>query len=109
MGLPEQKPHRRGVHALLAQVARGKEVAEPFRHLAAADVEELAVQPPARERLPRRRLRLRDLVLMMRKDQIHPPAWMSSVSTPNRWRIACSDIAEHSRCQPGRPRPKGAS
>src|SRR5216117_3831838 len=38
-----------------------------------------------------------------------PPAWMSSVWTPQHFRISSSDIAEHSRCQPGRPRPNGAS
>src|SRR3989454_10613120 len=40
------------------------------RHLRAAHVEELAVQPEARERLPGRRFGLRDLVFVMRKDQI---------------------------------------
>ena len=33
-----------------------------------------------------------------------PPAWMSMVSP--RWAAA---IAEHSMCQPGRPRPQGES
>ncbi len=52
------------------------------------------MDPEARERLAGRRLRLRDLVL--------------SVAMPNLL-MASSDIAEHSRCQPGRPRPNGAS
>src|SRR5438045_9694027 len=34
---------------------------------------------------------------------------MSSVSTRQHLPIWSSDIAEHSRCQPGRPRPNGAS
>src|SRR5207245_10344339 len=56
--LPEEEPHGRRIHALLTQVARGEEVAEPLRHLGAAHVEELPMQPPARERPPRRRLPL---------------------------------------------------
>src|SRR2546427_9179168 len=70
MRLPEEEPHRRGVHALIAQIARREKIPETLRHLRAAHVEELAVQPEARERLPGRRFRLRDLVFVMRKDQI---------------------------------------
>src|SRR2546427_8668851 len=44
MRLPEQQPHRRGVHALLAQIARREKIPEPLRHLRAAHVQELAVQ-----------------------------------------------------------------
>src|SRR5207245_11668292 len=40
--LPEEEPHGRRIHALLPQVPRGEEVAEPLRHLAAAPVEDLA-------------------------------------------------------------------
>src|SRR3989475_10022257 len=70
MRLPEQQPHRRGVHALLAQIARREKIPEPLRHLRAAHVQELAVQPEAGERLPRRRFGLRDLVFVMGEDQV---------------------------------------
>src|SRR5580765_4738542 len=70
MRLPEEEPHRRGVHALIAQIARGEKIPEPLRHLRAAHVGELAVQPETRERLPGRRFGLRDLVFVMWKDQI---------------------------------------
>src|SRR2546430_16444533 len=41
MRLPEEEPHRRGVHALIAQIARREKIPEPLRHLRAAHVEEL--------------------------------------------------------------------
>src|SRR5207244_2452852 len=54
-----------------AEGARREEVAEALRHLGAPHVEEFGVKPAAHERLAGRRLRLRDLVLVMRKDEVY--------------------------------------
>jgi hypothetical protein len=45
---------------------------------------------------------LRDLVLMMREDQVIAAAMNVEILAEMR-----QDIAEHSICQPGRPRPQG--
>src|SRR6185437_2220949 len=62
----------RGVE-LLEDFPDGEEIAERFRHFFLVDVEKTVMQPVARQRLAEGALGLRDLVLMMRKDQI-PPA-----------------------------------
>src|SRR5205085_8096680 len=55
------------------QVAQGGEVAEAFRHLLAGCIgEELGVQPGARKNAPGGSLGLRDLVLVVRKEQVDP-------------------------------------
>ncbi len=52
----------------------GKDVAERLRHLLLVDVEKAVVHPRPRERQAVGRLGLRDLVLVMRKDQVAPAA-----------------------------------
>jgi len=55
------------------QVADRRKVLEAFRHLFAHRVlQELRVQPVARELFSGRTLALGDLILMMRKDQVDP-------------------------------------
>src|SRR5258708_33402443 len=56
--------------APLENVPQGIEIAERLRHLLPFDEEKLGVQPEARERLSGERLRLRDLVFMVREDQV---------------------------------------
>src|SRR4029077_10495626 len=70
MRLPEEQPHGRGVDALLPQVTRGEKVAKPLRLLRPTHVQEFAVEPDARKRSAGRPLGLRDLVLVVRKNQI---------------------------------------
>src|SRR5881296_3807394 len=70
MGLPEQEPYGRRVHALVAQIAGGEKVVEPLRHFGPAHVQELAVYPDAGERLAGGRFGLGDLVLVMRENQV---------------------------------------
>src|SRR4051812_25319582 len=60
----------RGRYALLAHPDDRRHVAEALGHLRAFDVQEGAVAPPARKWLSGRRLGLRDLVLVMRKDEV---------------------------------------
>src|SRR3989442_1320162 len=52
--LKKQEPHRRGIHTLLAQIARRQKVSVPLRHLRPAHIEEFPVHPVTRERLTRR-------------------------------------------------------
>jgi hypothetical protein len=76
-----------------------------FDILRAVHVEHAVVQPEAGEgRAAMRAFALRDFVLVVRELQVDAAAWMSMVS-PN----VASHIAEHSMCQPGRPRPQGES
>ncbi len=63
------------------------------------------MHPEARERLAGQRLRLRDLVLVVREDQV-VAAGSGCRSVSPRYFIA---IAEHSMCQPGRPGPIAVS
>ena len=56
------------------------------------------MHPGADERLARRRLRLGDLVLVVREHRSMPPVWMSKLAP--RYLML---MAEHSICQPGRP------
>ena len=75
------------------------------------DVEELAVQPdPGEQLLAGVGAALGDLVLMVREDQVHRRRHGCPARPyPSRRRMSSSAIAEHSMCQPGRPRPNGAS
>ena len=57
------------------------------------------------ERQPRAALALRDLVLVMGEDQVDAARGAGRTSPPRYSML----MAEHSMCQPGRPRPKGAS
>ncbi len=59
-------------HPLRDQVLEVEDVAEGLGHLLPLDLQELAVQPVAHELLPRRPLRLRDLVLVVGEGQVHP-------------------------------------
>src|SRR5206468_10196371 len=67
----EGEPHLSGRRLrLLLEVLESVEVPVALRHLPAADEEVLVVRPDADERLPRRRLALRDLVLVVREDEV---------------------------------------
>src|SRR5205085_1856349 len=60
---------------VLQQFVHGDEIAERFRHFGAVDAEEAVVHPKAHEwPTVMRRLALRELVLVMRKDQIDAAA-----------------------------------
>ena len=61
------------------------------------------MHPDPRERVAERP-RLRELVLVVREDEVEPAAVDLELG-PERF----SAIAEHSMCQPGRPRPQGES
>jgi hypothetical protein len=78
-------------------------VAERLVHLAAAHAEHPVVHPDARELVPER-AGLRELVLVMREDEVEP----APVDLEHRPRYF-SLIAEHSMCQPRPPRPHGES
>src|SRR5271155_564867 len=52
------------------QVAQGVEVPQALRHFLALDQQETHVKPETDEWLPRERLRLCDLVLVMREDEV---------------------------------------
>src|SRR5207248_9672955 len=56
------------------QIADGAEVAERLAHLLRVDGDESVVQPEPRQRLPRRGFALRDLVLVVREDEVLPAA-----------------------------------
>src|SRR4029079_19175815 len=72
MGLKHEQADGAGVNAVLPEIARGGDVAEALRHLGAADVEELAVQPVAgKEIMAGVRAALGDLILVMGKDEIY--------------------------------------
>ena len=62
----------------------------------------LCIQTLAQCGLGMRAAALRDLVLVVREDQVDAAA----VDVERRAQ-QCLDIAEHSMCQPGRPRPQG--
>ncbi len=72
MGIEHEEPHGSGIDTLFGEVLRRQNIAESLGHLGATHGQELAVQPVAGERLARRSLGLRDLVLMVREDQIDP-------------------------------------
>ena len=61
---------RIGVAHLLDDVPQGEKIAGTFRHFLVIDEEVAAVHPIIRESFPGERLRLRDLVLMMRKEVV---------------------------------------
>src|SRR5438874_6356204 len=67
--------------AVRDDVGHRKHVAERFRHLLFVDEQMLDVHPGARELLVRRALALRDLVLVMRKDQVDAAAMKDRKST----------------------------
>ena len=110
MGLVDQEADRAGIDAILFQIARRGDVAESLRHLGAAHVQELGVHPDPREfRLAGKGAALGDLVLVVRKDEVDAAGMDVQDLRPEARPISSSAMAEHSRCQPGRPRPKGAS
>ena len=102
MRLQHEQPKGAGL-AVLEHVGEGPEVAERLRHLVPLDVHHAVVHPIVRELLCPRALGLRDLVLVVREDEVGPAA----VDVEAARRGSCSDIAEHSMCQPGRPGPHG--
>ena len=66
----QQIAHRFGRVAAAQYVAQREVIPQRLRHLLAFHHQELGVQPEAREWLSGERFRLRDFVLMMRKDQV---------------------------------------
>ena len=96
----QKKPQHLGV-VLLQRVANRQHVAKRLRHLLVTDAQCTAVHPDVGERHSERAFALRDLVLVVRKDQIRAAAVdierLASVSHA---------MAEHSMCQPGRPAPQ---
>src|SRR5882762_2009209 len=56
--------------SLQHQVAQRIKISQALRHLLALDQKETHVKPEAHERLPGERFRLRNLVFMMREDQV---------------------------------------
>ena len=70
----QQVAQRRRAVALVEDVAHGEDVAERLRHLLVVEVEELDVHPEARRRAAGGAFGLRDLVLVVRKDQIDAAA-----------------------------------
>ena len=66
--------HRRRRDVRLAHPVNGGHVAQPLGHLGAFGQQKRAMAPEAREGLARRRLRLRDLVFVMREDQVDAAA-----------------------------------
>ena len=98
----EEEEHRLAA-PLLEDVAQRGDVAERLRHLLAGELEHPVVHPDARE-LAAARARLRELVLVVREDEVEPAA-VDLERAPRNF----SAIAEHSMCQPGRPRPQGDS
>src|SRR2546430_7712142 len=88
---------------LLDDVMQRRDVSDRLRHLLADEFEQSVVHPETRK-LAACGLRLRALVLVMRKDEVEPTQ-MDLKAGPRNF----SAIAEHSMCQPGRPRPQGES
>ena len=78
-------------------------VAQGFAHLLPGQPEQPVVHPVPGEAVAGR-AGLGDLVLVVREDQVHPAA--VDVEGGPRYLVA---MAEHSRCQPGRPGPHGVS
>jgi hypothetical protein len=74
VGVEHEVPERGSRHAVLAKPLNGEDVAHPLGHLRAVHEEEGAVAPHARERLPRSRLALSDLVLVVREDEVDSAA-----------------------------------
>ena len=62
----------RRVEALVEQLTYGHVVAARLRHLVALDLQVLRMKPRAHERLSGRRLGLRDLVFVVRENQVFP-------------------------------------
>src|ERR1035437_10435815 len=52
------------------EIADGEEIARDLRHLLAFHQQEARMHPEMHERLPGQRLRLRDLVFVMREDEV---------------------------------------
>jgi hypothetical protein len=86
------------------QLADRAHVAQGLGHLLAIHVEEGVVHPVAHELVAVGTAALGQFVLVVRKNQVAAAA----VDIDGRPRCA-RIIAEHSRCQPGRPRPQGLS
>src|SRR5205814_10236748 len=74
VGREDEMTERRSGDVLIAQVLDGPDISDALRHLRALRQEELGVTPDARKGRTRGRLRLRDLVLVMRKHEVDPTA-----------------------------------
>ncbi len=87
-------------------VTDSDEVALRLSHLDTADGQHAVVQPKPRERVAAMGAdALGNLVFVVREDQIETAA----VDVESLAEFGISLIAEHSMCQPGRPRPQGLS
>jgi HAE1 family hydrophobic/amphiphilic exporter-1 len=62
--------NRRRLMPLQYQIAQGEEITQALRHLLAFHQQKSRMKPEVGERLPCQRLRLRDFIFMVRKDQI---------------------------------------
>ena len=99
----EEEDERRLAAPRVEHVAERDVVSDRLVHLGAAELEHPVVHPDPRERPADRR----DWAISFSwcgKTRSSPPPWISN-SGPS----AFSAIAEHSMCQPGRPRPHGES
>src|SRR5690606_32783120 len=74
MGGEEGVADRGGADATLQEILQGEQVPGRLRHLLAVELQELAVKPVADERLAGSALRLSDLVLMVREDEVDASA-----------------------------------
>src|SRR5690349_3704033 len=75
MGAQQRQPQRLAAMALLEQLGRGHNVAEALRHFLGAHVDEAVVHPEAGEgRAAMRAAALRDLILMVREDEVEAAA-----------------------------------
>ena len=72
--LHQQVAHLHADEAAIQEVAKSVKVAQTFGHLLVIDDEMLRVHPHLNERLARARLRLSDLVLVMRKHVVDAAA-----------------------------------
>ena len=70
VGLQHEQPQGHRADTALKQRADGGEVAQGFGHLFAAHIDHAVVQPEAGQRMAAGGLRLGDLVLVVRKDQV---------------------------------------
>src|SRR5262245_25867374 len=68
----QQVTHRAGRITFGFQIAEGINVTQALRHLLSFDHEEFSMHPIADKRLPGRALLLRNLILVMWKDEVDP-------------------------------------
>ncbi len=104
MGAEHKEPKHLKV-VFFTNLPYGKEVAQGFGHLSVVNIQECIVHPVFSKGLSVGCLALRDLVFMVRKDQILSAGVDINLESPRYF----FDITEHSICQPGRPLHQGDS